>query len=244
MRTARSASRTVGYWTVPVAFARSWNTPRRAAGCGRRPSGDEWSERRVGVTGDVLSCSWGPATIGRDDSARERLRPVLDGSVACAAPWTPLEAQLLDCRIALRSGATSRAQHALERGVALAGAMAVFRPLVMAPATVGALLAENLGHFGDGDELVRDILALRSARVHVPPTIPLTEREYDVLELLPTLLSLDEIAEALCVSINTVRTHVRSLHGRLGVNSRADAVAIARRDELIPSAVSDPPPVL
>ena len=97
--------------------------------------------------------------------------------MACAAPWTPLEAQLLDCRIALRSGATSRAQLALEHGVALAGAMAVFRPLVMAPATVGALLAESLGHFGDGDELVRDILALRAARVHVPPTIPLTERD-------------------------------------------------------------------
>jgi len=205
----------------------------------------EWAERRVGVTGDVLLMqAWGPATIGRDDAARDRLRPVLDGSVACAAPWTLLEAQLLDCRIALRSGATSRAQHALEHGVALAGAMAVFRPLVMAPATVGALLAESLGHFGDGDELVRDILALRAARVHVPPTIPLTEREWDVLELLPTLLSLDEIAEALSVSINTVRTHVRSLHGKLGVNSRADAVAIARRDGLIPSAVSDPPPAL
>ena len=48
----------------------------------------EWAHARLGSTGDVLVMqAWGPAAIGRDDAARERLRPVLDGSVPCAVPW-------------------------------------------------------------------------------------------------------------------------------------------------------------
>jgi LuxR family maltose regulon positive regulatory protein len=97
---------------------------------------------------------------------------------------------------------------------------------------VGALLAERAGHFGARDALVRDVLRLRAAR-GLRPNAPLTEREREVLDLLPTQLSLDEIAEALSVSINTVRTHVRSLHGKLGVTSRADTVLVAAQNGLI-----------
>jgi LuxR family maltose regulon positive regulatory protein len=79
---------------------------------------------------------------------------------------------------------------------------------------------------------VRDVLRLRSAR-GLRPATPLTEREREVLDLLPTLLSLDEIAEALSVSINTVRSHVRALHGKLGVSSRADTVLVAAHSGLI-----------
>jgi LuxR family maltose regulon positive regulatory protein len=193
----------------------------------------EWAEDELGGTGDVLVMqAWGPATIGRDDAARERLRGVLDGSVACVVHWLHQEAQLLDCAMALHSGATSRAWHALERAVALAAATATLRPLIGAPPRVGALLAERAGHFGARDALVRDVLRLRAAR-GLRPNAPLTEREREVLDLLPTQLSLDEIAEALSVSINTVRTHVRSLHGKLGVTSRADTVLVAAQNGLI-----------
>jgi len=181
--------------------------------------------------------AWGPVTIGRADAARDRLRPVLDGSVPCVLPWMLIEAHLLDARIALDAGPAVRTRRAMERAVALTGEMGAVRPLVTGPASVGLLLTRMLGRFGGGNDLVREVLALRAARVHVPLSNPLTERERDVLELLPTLLSLEEIADALAISINTVRSHVRSLHGKLGVASRADAVEAARRDGLIPAGV-------
>ena len=47
------------------------------------------------------------------------------------------------------------------------------------------------------------------------------------------MLSLEEIADTLAVSLNTVRSHVRSLHGKLGVGSRAEAVQAATRSGLL-----------
>jgi LuxR family transcriptional regulator, maltose regulon positive regulatory protein len=196
----------------------------------------EWAADQLGPSGDVLVMQvWGPVTIGRVEAARERLRRVLDGSVPCVLPWMLIQAHLLDARLELDAGRAVQARRAMERAVALAGETGAIRPLVTGPANVGLLLTRGLGRFGAGNDLVREILAQRAARLHVPLSNPLTERERDVLELLPTLLSLDEIAGALAISINTVRSHVRSLHGKLGVASRADAVVAARRDGLIPT---------
>jgi LuxR family maltose regulon positive regulatory protein len=52
--------------------------------------------------------------------------------------------------------------------------------------------------------------------------------ELRVLELLPTHLSLAQMAERLCVSTNTVKTHSKALYRKLGVSSRAEAVEEAR----------------
>jgi LuxR family transcriptional regulator, maltose regulon positive regulatory protein len=53
---------------------------------------------------------------------------------------------------------------------------------------------------------------------------PLSERELDVLRLLRSDLSGPEIAQQLIVSLNTVRTHTKSIYNKLGVNSRRAAV--------------------
>jgi LuxR family transcriptional regulator, maltose regulon positive regulatory protein len=57
---------------------------------------------------------------------------------------------------------------------------------------------------------------------------PLTPAERRVLELLPTELSLKEIASHLWVSHETVRTHVKDIYRKLEVHSRSGAVARAR----------------
>ena len=56
---------------------------------------------------------------------------------------------------------------------------------------------------------------------------PLSEREVDVLRLLATDLSGPAIAQELVVSLNTLRTHTRSIYAKLGVNSRRAAVSRA-----------------
>jgi len=57
---------------------------------------------------------------------------------------------------------------------------------------------------------------------------PLTEREVAVLHYLPTPLSQREIAAALYVSLNTVKTHCRAVFRKLGVGDRRAAVQVAR----------------
>jgi LuxR family maltose regulon positive regulatory protein len=56
----------------------------------------------------------------------------------------------------------------------------------------------------------------------------LTSRELSVLRDLPSLLSLEEIAEAHVVSINTIKTHLKAVYRKLGVNDRRSAVDRAR----------------
>ncbi|MEA2180464.1 MAG: LuxR family transcriptional regulator, maltose regulon positive regulatory protein, partial [Solirubrobacteraceae bacterium] len=57
---------------------------------------------------------------------------------------------------------------------------------------------------------------------------PLSTREQAVLSYLPTMLSNQEIASELFVSVNTVKTHLRSIYRKLDVARRRDAVDRAR----------------
>jgi LuxR family maltose regulon positive regulatory protein len=66
-------------------------------------------------------------------------------------------------------------------------------------------------------------------------TDALNGREQEILAMLPTPLSMREIARRLYLSVNTVRTHNRSLYRKLGVSSRAEAVERARAIGLIDS---------
>ncbi len=57
---------------------------------------------------------------------------------------------------------------------------------------------------------------------------PLTERELEVLRLMAAGLSSRDIADKDIVSINTVKTQVRSIYGKLGVHTREEALTAAR----------------
>ena len=59
---------------------------------------------------------------------------------------------------------------------------------------------------------------------------PLSERELEVLKLLRSELNGPEIAEQLIVSLNTLRTHTKSIFNKLGVNNRR--AAVRRAEEL------------
>ena len=63
---------------------------------------------------------------------------------------------------------------------------------------------------------------------------PLSERELEVLRLLGGDLGGPEIARHLSVSLNTVRTHTKSIYAKLGATSRRAAVHRARELKLIP----------
>lgn len=70
----------------------------------------------------------------------------------------------------------------------------------------------------------------RPAGENQAPPLPesLTPREETVLRLLCGTLSMREIADELCVSRNTVKTHVQQIYRKLAVSTRGDAVQRGR----------------
>ena len=91
----------------------------------------------------------------------------------------------------------------------------------------------------------QDLLETGSAtgRLAVPPsgtgqTTPviveqLSEREREVLRLLSGMLSTAEIATEMYISVNTVKTHLRSIYRKLSAAHRGEAVRRARQLRLI-----------
>ncbi|WP_418607950.1 response regulator transcription factor [Georgenia sp. SUBG003] len=63
---------------------------------------------------------------------------------------------------------------------------------------------------------------------------PLTAKELEVLVHLGELLTTEEIAQTMFISVNTVRTHVRNVLRKLAVSRRHEAVRKARSLQLIP----------
>jgi DNA-binding NarL/FixJ family response regulator len=99
----------------------------------------------------------------------------------------------------------------------------------------------------DPDELIARVrrLLLRSDTLAKlvdekrPRSFQLTERELDVLRLLADGLEQDTIARELFISPKTVSTHIQRILAKLGVHSRAQAIALAYRERLVESPAGD-----
>lgn len=114
----------------------------------------------------------------------------------------------------------------LARAGLVLGEVATARMLVR---ETGRLLAKQ-PDTGVLPDMLRDIEKMTDASA-VPVGLtatPLTPAEMRVLRYLPTHLSFKAIADELIVSRNTVKTHAIAVYRKLGVTSRARAVARAR----------------
>ena len=63
----------------------------------------------------------------------------------------------------------------------------------------------------------------------------LSNRQKQVLALVAHGATDSEIAQQLCLSVDTVAWHVKQIRTRLDARSRAHAVALAMRHDLLPS---------
>jgi DNA-binding NarL/FixJ family response regulator len=68
--------------------------------------------------------------------------------------------------------------------------------------------------------------------------VTLSRREHEILRLLMEGKTQKQIASELVISPKTVATHIQHLLGKLGVNSRAQAVAVAYRRGLVDGVVA------
>lgn len=65
------------------------------------------------------------------------------------------------------------------------------------------------------------------------PGHDLTPREHEVLALMVEGLNNPQIGERLFISVTTVRSHVSNILSKLGVSNRAEAIALALRNQLV-----------
>ncbi len=71
----------------------------------------------------------------------------------------------------------------------------------------------------------------RSFQIQERRRVELTAREWDVVDLLRQGLSTRSIAEILGISAVTVRRHVSAVHGKLGVNTRAELLELLAAEQ-------------
>jgi LuxR family maltose regulon positive regulatory protein len=142
-----------------------------------------------------------------------------------------------------RGRAPGRARVALDRSLRLAAPEELRRPFREAGPSVQRLLAADPGLLREHPWLNHSSPSGSStasgqrgpgtagstrAEPSAQPVETLTAKELEVLGHLEELLTTEEIAEKMFVSVNTVRTHVRSILRKLGVSRRNAAVRKAR----------------
>ena len=73
----------------------------------------------------------------------------------------------------------------------------------------------------------------RTNSIVTPPYEPLSPREKQVLELIVAGHSSQAMADQLCISVTTVRSHIQNIYRKLAVYNRAEATAVAIKNGLI-----------
>jgi LuxR family maltose regulon positive regulatory protein len=191
-----------------------------------------WADDENG--GDPLASAAARLVRGDALSALRRVEQLLEPG-AWQHPTRRLHAWLVAAVARQALGRTRDASEAVERALEIAAAERYRRPFVDGGGAVRRLLQRHATlPTAYAPVLAELVEALES--VATPPAgllEPLSDRERDVLRLLPTLLPNTEIAGELFVSVNTVKTHVKSIYRKLEVSSRREAVARARQLRLV-----------
>ncbi|MFD7072880.1 LuxR C-terminal-related transcriptional regulator [Nocardioides sp. NPDC059952] len=176
------------------------------------------------------------AATGRPREALTELEPVLDGTRPAHVPTTFVYAQVLAAALESSLDNDVRAFDALRKALEWAAPNKFRRPFIDLWPHLGPLLSRNRSRFGPAEDFVTALIADHAEpeprATGVIGTL-LSAREIDVLHDLPSRLTIPEIARAEGVSENTVKTHIRSIYQKLGVNTRSAAVRTARERGLI-----------
>jgi LuxR family maltose regulon positive regulatory protein len=193
---------------------------------------ETWLAPRSGATAELLVLrAWREAANGRHELARGIAEPALEPDMPSLLPSTVVEAHLVAAESALQADDLDGGRRCLETALALAEVVDVVRPFALAgPRTQQMLTARAAGN--GTAPFARRMAAARTAVVPDPAEL-LSERELAVLAMLPSLLSAREIAAEFTVSVNTVKSHIRSIYAKLGVSSRRDAVRLAHERGLL-----------
>ncbi|SOB85696.1 LuxR C-terminal-related transcriptional regulator [Streptomyces sp. 1331.2] len=174
---------------------------------------------------------------GDGPSARRALDAIPDRD--CHGPAVTARVLLARAQVAAALGDEAGARRLLTRALTVARSEQVVRPFREAGPWLRQLLRARPAPVDDHDWLPPDLLpgppgaAGGDDAVPDPPVEPLSDREIEVLESAARLLSTEEIAAELFLSVNTVKTHLKSINRKLAVSGRRRAVRRARELRLI-----------
>jgi LuxR family maltose regulon positive regulatory protein len=176
--------------------------------------------------------------LGDRRAAKDCVRSVLAQPSALVARYMLVEALLCDAQIAQADGEPGRALEIVIRALEVARGEIVL-PFLQAEDLFAALLERHPAVAGQWP-VPRPRTAAESAPESAPERViarvlpdPLTQRELTVLRFLATSMSIMEIADELCLSVNTVKTHIAAIYRKLPAGRRREAVLRARELELI-----------
>lgn len=196
----------------------------------------DWAQDRLREVGEVeIMRARAHLAIGRHNVAGKVIKPLLDDPSALVLRWSIVEAWLIAAEVAAGAHDAVGTRRALRQALSHADHLDVLYPVVFASVPVVDLVVGHLGTLGSADGVARRALTMRRDLHLTAMPAPLTPSEQEILHLLPTLRSFDEIAEHLMVSPNTVKTHVRSIYAKLGVSRRRNAVEVASERGLLDS---------
>lgn len=224
---------------VPAAVASPWAQSHRALVLAAarlaedRP--DEASRILRGVSGDQPVCAVEAAAIqiaaGHPRAALDLLDTIrTEGGTG---PVVSVGAALVRARAAMESGDDSTARRLVGRALLDARRERLRRPFLPGDWLRPLLATASLHELAEG-WLVTDPPRRHGERPRCEPApaplvpVELSGRERDVLRRLARMMSTEEIAADLYVSVNTVKTHLKSAYRKLAVNRRSDAVHRAR----------------
>ncbi len=179
---------------------------------------------------------------GRVDEALRLLARLLNVAETAGATGYMIEILVLKAMAHQIQGEMEQAITALERALTLAEPEGYVRTFIDEGSSMGKLLRQAtargiaLGYVG---KLLTALEKGTKGKRHLGKAFPasmvepLSKRELEVLRLLKTHLSSTDIADELTISVNTVRTHIKSIYSKLNVHSRQDAVQRAQELELL-----------
>lgn len=177
---------------------------------------------------------WGPISLARLRLGDQDL-PAAAAALATVRPWSVRQQVVVDL---LRSRAASAPPEALEsvrRAATLASANGLVQTVAFECAP-GTGVLERLERAADSvpsgwlDRVRRGTAIWQTQDAFLPEGVQtLTPRERDILRMLPSRLTVTEIADELHLSRNTVKFHLKVIYRKLECGSRADAADIARR---------------
>ena len=230
-------------WPVPAWLDQQLNLAESRAytAAGDIPAAVAAAKRADGTSSEamvMLARAW--VAGGDVESARQVLDPVLAADDR-VPDRVRVQALLVDARLGYSGDDGARGRRSLASALHLAEREQLRLPFVAEQSWLGQVLGRDPELAGSYRRLFapapgRDQLpAPAQAELQAPVLVvePLTEREREVLVHLSGLLSTAEVASAMYISVNTVKTHLRSIYRKLAATHRNEAVRRARQLGLI-----------
>jgi LuxR family maltose regulon positive regulatory protein len=187
----------------------------------------------------VQARAW--AAAGDASNARRALSPAL--AAHHGAEPVRLQAWLVDAQLSYNSGNHARGHRSLAFALSLAEREQFRLPFVLERGWMKQALERDPELARGYQRLLAPILRRNQlpAPLNAPapdqPAIvavePLTEREREVLRHVSDMLNTAEVASEMYISINTVKTHLKSIFRKLAATHRGEAVRRAQQLELI-----------